>query len=348
MRPGTVSFLIRLYPAWFRTRYGQEYRALLADLKTRPSVLLDTLKGALFARLADTEIRFCRATVEDLAVQAANHGAMLAGAFAVVLLGAAGVYGMVDDSSVAAAAASFGAVGIAWRVLQLGLSVAAVAGLAGIFAIGIASRRNLTSRGAYPSWDPAFRGGSGGDPLAPSNSLRRRITCAGLLAGMSVAAGALIVIIAHSAVPSVSPLVGRQILGAAQGLFAGTVLSILGAIRSWITTGKRVRAIASLGGDARGHGLAEDRTRVSPRGIRGAARLLPQVAAAALGIAAFAGACVAVITTAPLYVGPIEVIPAVGRVVSVGLMMLGAVSAVLNGGFLRNISREMRRRSLSG
>jgi len=45
-------WLVRLYPAAWRERYGEEFLALLADRSLSPSLLIDVLAGALDARIA--------------------------------------------------------------------------------------------------------------------------------------------------------------------------------------------------------------------------------------------------------------------------------------------------------
>lgn len=45
------GWLLRLYPRWWRARYGAEFQALLDDLPYSPRVVVDTLADALDARL---------------------------------------------------------------------------------------------------------------------------------------------------------------------------------------------------------------------------------------------------------------------------------------------------------
>ena len=44
--------LIRLYPAWWRRRYGDEYAALLAELPARPGLVIDVVRAAVDAHLS--------------------------------------------------------------------------------------------------------------------------------------------------------------------------------------------------------------------------------------------------------------------------------------------------------
>jgi hypothetical protein len=46
-----VKWLVRLYPRWWRERYGDEFAALLEDLRGDRSVVLDVVGGAAGARL---------------------------------------------------------------------------------------------------------------------------------------------------------------------------------------------------------------------------------------------------------------------------------------------------------
>lgn len=45
-----TGWLVRLYPARWRARYGTEFRALLDDELLSPSLLLDVIRGAIGAR----------------------------------------------------------------------------------------------------------------------------------------------------------------------------------------------------------------------------------------------------------------------------------------------------------
>jgi hypothetical protein len=46
-----MKWLVRLYPAWWRKRYGEEFLALLEQQTPTPRIALDILRGALDARL---------------------------------------------------------------------------------------------------------------------------------------------------------------------------------------------------------------------------------------------------------------------------------------------------------
>jgi hypothetical protein len=46
-----MRWLLRLYPRWWRERYGDEFAALLEDLRGDRPVVLDIVKGAVDARL---------------------------------------------------------------------------------------------------------------------------------------------------------------------------------------------------------------------------------------------------------------------------------------------------------
>jgi hypothetical protein len=51
-----VRYLLRLYPAWWRTRYEEEFLTLFGSLPVTLLVAVDLLRGALDARLADSSI----------------------------------------------------------------------------------------------------------------------------------------------------------------------------------------------------------------------------------------------------------------------------------------------------
>jgi hypothetical protein len=46
-----MNWLLRLYPAPWRERYGEEFSAVLASQRASPSLVLDVLAGAIDARL---------------------------------------------------------------------------------------------------------------------------------------------------------------------------------------------------------------------------------------------------------------------------------------------------------
>ena len=51
MKPTSIDRLLRLYPARWRARYGDEYAALLETQPTTASVVLDVLAGAVVAHI---------------------------------------------------------------------------------------------------------------------------------------------------------------------------------------------------------------------------------------------------------------------------------------------------------
>jgi ClpX C4-type zinc finger len=52
-----MKWLLRLYPAWWRLRYEEEFLALLTDQPASLSTIIDIVRGALDARLRPQPVR---------------------------------------------------------------------------------------------------------------------------------------------------------------------------------------------------------------------------------------------------------------------------------------------------
>jgi hypothetical protein len=92
-----IGFLVRLYPAPWRTRYGDEYRALLEERVLGPFDVADVLIGAVDAHL---HLRGLRASPSQprglsMSIRIGGLAAMATGAF--WLLAALGLTGLLGD-----------------------------------------------------------------------------------------------------------------------------------------------------------------------------------------------------------------------------------------------------------
>jgi hypothetical protein len=118
------KWLIRLYPAWWQARYGEEFAALLEQTPVSLSSLLNVLLWALDAHLnVELEWRFSKMIDtlrrSTLTVFCAYIGFIVAGM---------GFGGLADDSPFAAANQTYLWLGFTWRVVQIG-AVAAFAAI---------------------------------------------------------------------------------------------------------------------------------------------------------------------------------------------------------------------------
>ncbi len=148
--------LLRLYPAAWRKRYGDEFAALLEDVRPTPLALLDVLLGALDAHLhAD----LLPGGVLSMTSRLRSSAIAAFCAFAVFVLAYAG-WGRLTDprSPFTAAAHAHTEIMVAWDAAQVAATIAGLAVLVGGVPILLAAlvsawrsgRRDILALFAWP------------------------------------------------------------------------------------------------------------------------------------------------------------------------------------------------------
>jgi hypothetical protein len=141
--PAARTWLLRLYPTTWRSRYGEEFAALLDDYPLTPFALLDVCLGALDAHSApqDATGRILRALHQPRRSVITVFCAYIA----FVIAGLA--YNQMIEDDLPALDTSHPAISAAYHVILYGSAVALLAVLAGGLPIALAvARRALVAR----------------------------------------------------------------------------------------------------------------------------------------------------------------------------------------------------------
>jgi len=141
--PAARTWLLRLYPTAWRSRYGEEFAALLDDYPLTPFALLDVCLGALDAHIApqDATGRILRALHQPRRSAITVFCAYIA----FVIAGLA--YNQMIEDDLPALDTSHPAIAAAYHVILYGSAVALLAVLAGGLPIALAvARRALVAR----------------------------------------------------------------------------------------------------------------------------------------------------------------------------------------------------------
>lgn len=146
------AWLLRLYPSAWRARYGDEFLALLADLRLSPIDLLDITLGALDARLTEPRARAEADACERDAMNALGGiGTMLSRlrasaitvfcAYIGFVVAGLGFNGILDDNPLAQLRAAHPELHATVLVMEAAAIVALLAVLIGGLPIGFAALR---------------------------------------------------------------------------------------------------------------------------------------------------------------------------------------------------------------
>ena len=141
------SWLLRLYPATWRERYGDEFEALLEQCRPSPMILFDVIRGALDARL-----RLSAGTGRMPAMLDRLRSSEIAvfWAFVAFVVAGLGFQKMSEDAAKAGVMQTYPAVGAAFHVVVAGAVFALVAVLAGGLPLALAA---LNYARSHRRWD---------------------------------------------------------------------------------------------------------------------------------------------------------------------------------------------------
>jgi hypothetical protein len=128
MTERTTAWLLRLYPAAWRERYEEEFRAVLDEYSSGPLIVLDTMRGALDARL-----HLATLLGRSWSVNSRIRPSLLAVFTAWIAFVIVGLWlnGQVDDSVYGHAMRSGGALHVAYVVLEGGSALSLIAATIG-------------------------------------------------------------------------------------------------------------------------------------------------------------------------------------------------------------------------
>lgn len=309
-------FLAGLYPQWFRSRYEDEYTALLEDVRGTHGSVWDALKGAAYTRLADLPTRTSRQSNAELASQATANGVWLTSGYALFLFGSTLVYGMLDDSATAGAMHAGSPLRLIWVIFLLAIMGAAGAGAFGLLSVEFATRVRRENSVCRAARHAEARGSA--------RSLR---TAVALASALLAAVGAAV--IAGRIGIRVPPAAGHLLFGAGQLLLFGTIVSFVNVIRVRLRAPSTVRALSAPVG----------------RLFRNFLRVTSTFAATATAIAAAAGTAMAVVTASSFFLGPISVGPVIGGSLATVFMLAGAGTALVNARLVSGTTKLLNRRS---
>ncbi len=119
------GWLVRLYPASWRERYGAEFEALLAECLRTPLDVLDIVLGAVDAHLEFANPSDWRSMNMNNKLRTAIL--LVFTAYIAFIVAGLGVYGFADDSPFIPMMRTSPALLIAWTTLQVGAVVALAA-----------------------------------------------------------------------------------------------------------------------------------------------------------------------------------------------------------------------------
>jgi hypothetical protein len=118
MRPASAARLLRLYPAGWRARYGEEFAALLEEHPSSFKTLLDVLRSAVEAHMNP---------LDSNSRQPAALGAWVWCAWMLAMAAGMNLCGMVDDSPLVAAMNGSWLLAGSWSGIEIGSVLAGAA-----------------------------------------------------------------------------------------------------------------------------------------------------------------------------------------------------------------------------
>lgn len=119
------KWLLALYPAWWRARYGEEFEALLQECLHSPLDALDIALGAVDAHLELSAASDWRSMNMNNKLRTAIL--LVFTAYIAFIIAGMGVYGFADDSPFIPMMQVSPGLLLAWRALQVGAVVALAA-----------------------------------------------------------------------------------------------------------------------------------------------------------------------------------------------------------------------------